>query len=73
MEQVLKRPWLDEIEDYSEYKRIRQEYRSKQRKQEILYATAATTPVLSALRDGTTEIQVCEHVHALRPVREQLT
>ncbi|KAF7189105.1 hypothetical protein HII31_09527 [Pseudocercospora fuligena] len=47
MELVLKRPWSDEIEDYTEYKRIRNLQRGKQK--------AASKPVLTLATDGINE------------------
>ncbi|EME85509.1 uncharacterized protein MYCFIDRAFT_210249 [Pseudocercospora fijiensis CIRAD86] len=47
MEIVLKRPWSDEVEDYTEYKRIRNLQREKQK--------AALKPVLTLATDGINE------------------
>ncbi|KXT04541.1 hypothetical protein AC578_8663 [Pseudocercospora eumusae] len=47
MELVLKRPWSDEIEDYTEYKRVRNLQRERSK--------ATPTPVLTLATDGINE------------------
>ena len=50
MDLVLRRPYLDEVEDYKEYKRIRQVYRD--REVATRAKKRATMPVLTVSSDG---------------------
>jgi hypothetical protein len=47
MDSVLCRPWSDEVEDYTEYKRLRRMYREKQ--------NGTRRPLLKLPGDGTLE------------------
>jgi hypothetical protein len=48
MDSVLCRPWSDEVEDYTEYKRLRRQYRDKQNE--------SRKPTLKFSGDGTLDI-----------------
>ena len=50
---VLRRPFSDEVEDYREYKRLRQMVRAKL--DEVTQSKAATSPTLKFTSDGTTD------------------
>ena len=53
MESVLRRPFSDEIEDYREYKRIRQAARSAQQQQHAAKSKKdAASPVVTISSDG---------------------
>lgn len=54
MEIVLRRPFSDEIEDYREYKRLRQVVRSTQ-EEALKVKKQVTFPTLKVSSDGTTE------------------
>lgn len=52
MESVLRRPFSDEIEDYREYKRIRQAARSAQQQHATKSKKDAASPVVTISSDG---------------------
>lgn len=67
MEEVLKRPWTDEIEDYAEYKRIRQIHRDRQQLKETGGITAASVRTLSASKDGAEDMGIFEDENVQKP------
>jgi len=55
MDTVLRRPGLEEIEDYAEYKRLRQLAREKQT-ESAKAKTNRTLPALTVSSDGTVDV-----------------
>lgn len=56
MDLIMRRPYADEIEDYKEYKRLRQVYRDKAASG-AKAKKYATTPILKVSMDGTVSIR----------------